>query len=590
MARISGSVSQRSDSYSFYIDWSESDVSVANNTSKVTATAYIYCSKHSASASNQLQKLVIDGTTFTATKNISLSSGVTVTLISGSKTITHNIDGSKSITISASCDLPDGSGWGPAWGSASGTATLTTIPRASKMTLSSSNFNIGSSITINTNRASSSFTHRLDILFNGTTVRTMTGIGASYTWNTTELYSIIPTLNKADGRMILTTYNGSTTIGTSYATFTANVVNSNPTFSNFEYEDIKNESLALTGNNQYLINNYNTLKVIISTSNKATPKNSATMSKYRLVCGNKSVEANYSSSENVEMTLENVTNMTFTVYAIDSRGNSTTITKSATEWKDYKYPVISSATATRTGGVSKETTLSFEGTLDTLNFGAESNTITSCQYKYKKSNEAQYSSPISITPTISNGQFSFNSTIVGDLGAEGFNLSNTFNIQIIVADKIKTVTYNVLLGSGSPAMAIHPDGVSIGEPYDENIGGKLQLDGAKIIESGSNSNGSYIKFSDGTMICYGKKSVTHAVSNAWGSIYSSGDFDPDIIFPQEFTTIKSCNVNYVMISSSAWIGDIKYTETKVNNIQLFRGTTSSSVSCTVDYQALGTWK
>ena len=29
-----------------------------------------------------------------------------------------------------------------------------------------------------------------------------------------------------------------------------------------------------------------------------------------------------------------------------------------------------------------------------------------------------------------------------------------------------------------------------------------------IIESGSNANGSYIKFADGTMICYGVKNVT----------------------------------------------------------------------------------
>ena len=111
MARINGSVSQRSDSYSFYIDWSESNVSVANNTSKVTATVYVYCSAHNAYAADQAQKLVIDGTTFTATKTINLSSGVTVTLVSGSKTITHSADGSKKITISADCNLPDGGGW-----------------------------------------------------------------------------------------------------------------------------------------------------------------------------------------------------------------------------------------------------------------------------------------------------------------------------------------------------------------------------------------------------------------------------------------------------------------------------------------------
>ena len=135
MARINGSVSQRSDSYSFFIDWSESMNSnyTSTNQTTVSATAYIYCSKHTAHASGLSQKLVIDGTEFTATKSVNLSSGVTVALVSGSKTITHDADGRKSITISADCDLPDGNGWGPAWGSASGTAELTTIPRASSI-------------------------------------------------------------------------------------------------------------------------------------------------------------------------------------------------------------------------------------------------------------------------------------------------------------------------------------------------------------------------------------------------------------------------------------------------------------------------
>ena len=113
MATINGSVSQRADSYSFYIEWSENKASdyISTNKTTVTATAWIACSAHTAWASGLAQKLVIDGTEFTATKTVDLSSGVKVALVTGSKTITHNTDGSKKITISADCDLPDGSGW-----------------------------------------------------------------------------------------------------------------------------------------------------------------------------------------------------------------------------------------------------------------------------------------------------------------------------------------------------------------------------------------------------------------------------------------------------------------------------------------------
>ncbi len=41
-----------------------------------------------------------------------------------------------------------------------------------------------------------------------------------------------------------------------------------------------------------------------------------------------------------------------------------------------------------------------------------------------------------------------------------------------------------------------------------------------IVESGSNNNGSYIKFSDGTMICYKITDViTMNIDVAWGSLY-----------------------------------------------------------------------
>ena len=113
MATINGSVGQRADSYSFYITWSESKASdyITTNKTTVTATAYIKCTAHTAWATNLDQKLIIDGTEFTDTISVDLSPGVTVKLITGSKTITHGTDGKKSIKISAECELPYGSGW-----------------------------------------------------------------------------------------------------------------------------------------------------------------------------------------------------------------------------------------------------------------------------------------------------------------------------------------------------------------------------------------------------------------------------------------------------------------------------------------------
>lgn len=454
--------------------------SISGNYTPVTASFYAVRDSGSAySGYTTYASCTLDGTT--ETKTISSynlnSSNTRILLGSITKNVYHNSDGTKTVSASFSWNTQN-SYSGTITGSA--TKTLTTIPRTSKVSLSSTNFNIGSSITINTNRASSSFTHTAVIKFNGSTVRTQTGIGASYSWSTSELYQYIPKANSAKGTVTLTTYSGSTQIGSSSVEFTANVTNSNPTFSNCTYKDMGSVSTQLTGDNQIIINGFNALQVTISTANKAEAKNGATMSKYRLVCGSKSIEASYSSSADVILTLDYVTNMTFIVYAIDSRGNSTAVTKSVTTWKDYSAIAIKTGSAVRTDGVGTETTLTFEGSLWNDNFGAESNEIVTCQYKYKKSNESTYGEPIDIIPIISGNSFSFSSTIKGDADAEGFNVSNSFNIQVIVTDKIKTATYDILLGAGTPAMAIHRDGVAFGAPYNEIIGGCCQVGGKNI--------------------------------------------------------------------------------------------------------------
>ena len=43
-----------------------------------------------------------------------------------------------------------------------------------------------------------------------------------------------------------------------------------------------------------------------------------------------------------------------------------------------------------------------------------------------------------------------------------------------------------------------------------------------LIESGSNNNGSYIKFVDGTMICYLTKSISVDCTSQWGQLYEGG--------------------------------------------------------------------
>lgn len=46
-----------------------------------------------------------------------------------------------------------------------------------------------------------------------------------------------------------------------------------------------------------------------------------------------------------------------------------------------------------------------------------------------------------------------------------------------------------------------------------------------IVESGENANGNYIRYSDGTQICYKSIKITTTVQNSWGSLFESPLFN-----------------------------------------------------------------
>ena len=144
---------------------------------------------------------------------------------------------------------------------------------------------------------------------------------------------------------------------------------------------------------------------------------------------------------------------------------------------------IKEAKATRTGGVGTEVTLEFNGDIWNNSFGAVQNDIISCKYKYKKSNENTWSeSNQNLTPVKSGNSYSLATTIKGDLGAEGFTRDDSFDIEIVITDKLSTYTYPLTLGSGKPGIAVHKNGVGFGAPYDTEEGGSCQVDGKNIVK------------------------------------------------------------------------------------------------------------
>ena len=302
-----------------------------------------------------------------------------------------------------------------------------------------------------------------------------------------SMFQYFPNSNSQSFNVGIATMNGDTEA--QYIDFYGNLVitNSNPTFNNFTYEDTDEKCKILTGGNQGIIKGYSDVKINISSANKATGKDYATITKYRAVIGEKQKEIGYSNSSNVSGQIDNVDSNVFTVYAIDSRGNSTAKQISPSAFYNYSNIKITKASIIRTNVVGKETELSFEGQYWNNSFGNIINGIVKCYYQYKTTSSDKWvTGATTLTLTFDGSKFSFNGLIKGDAGAEGFSVTNNFNIRIYIEDRLSKSTFDLILGSGTPQLAVAPEGVAVGGMYRADLGeglqiyGKLFLNGKEI--------------------------------------------------------------------------------------------------------------
>jgi len=182
------------------------------------------------------------------------TSGEEYTLASGSSTISHNADGSKTLPISCTFD-PNNGLHGTITVSAS--LSLTTIPRSSSVSVSAGV--IGSSVTININRQSSSFKHTVRYAWAGKSGTIATNVDTSTSWTIPlDFANDIPNSASGTGTVFVDTYSGSTKTGTQSTTFTASVpANVKPTFTGVSLSD-------LNGAAQNLIPSGNTFIQVIS--------------------------------------------------------------------------------------------------------------------------------------------------------------------------------------------------------------------------------------------------------------------------------------------------------------------------------------
>lgn len=461
----------------------ENSTDTANNTSNITLTGKIRSnnSYYSYYGYTSTGVLTIDGTQVATGSSSAKVDTNGVTLVTYTGNIAHNSDGTKAITI--------GFDFTTTYGNLSATSestswTLTTIPRKSNATLSSNTFNIGSSITLTTNRASSSFTHTVVLTF-GSYSKTYSNVGASQVINTSEfasnMYAQIPNSKSGTGTITTTTYSGSTNIGSSSINFTANAVESacKPTISNYSYTvDSTTSSLA---NNTTFIANVTTATVSITAS-----RNQYSTLKKTILC-----YVNNGTIINIVTGDINSTGGTFTltlqpnqvrsgvyVGVQDSRGFITYAGTIPTTFKSYiTLTADQSAQIARTNqteAVVKITEFNGNYWNDSFRSG-NANTLT-VQWRYKESTASSWSSYYTIPSssiTIANNAYTIsNYTLTDGSTTELFDYQKAWNIQFSVTDKVGTKTSSYTITAGVPNFAVFPSHVL----FNGNYVNKLQAD------------------------------------------------------------------------------------------------------------------
>ena len=258
--------------------------------------------------------------------------------------------------------------------------TLSTIPRASNPSLSSSSVIMGDSITVYTNRASSNFTHVLYYQISSGGWNTIaTEIGTSKSWTVPlSLANSTPNSTSLNVKLWLETYNGSTYIGLNSTSFTANVPsNIVPTINSVNLSEAVSEIYAQFGA-------YVQGKSKISGSISASGSYSSTIKSYSISING----ASYTSSSFTTGFLTTSGNNTCSVTVKDSRGRtkSQSVTFNVIA---YANPAINSFSVSR---CNQDGTANDEGNcakcvVSSSISSVNSKNTKSFQIKYKKISE-----------------------------------------------------------------------------------------------------------------------------------------------------------------------------------------------------------
>lgn len=427
--------------------WTEKSQSIEDNKTVINWTLQLIADSNGRLGSTASKKwsVTVNGAKYSGTNTIGISAGTTKTLASGSTTISHNADGTKTFAYSFSQQFDitfSGSNIGTKTGSGSG--TLDTIPRKSSLTVG--NGTLGTAQTLSIARNSSSFTHTITY-----TCGSASGTIATKTSSTSVSFTPPLTLasQNTSGTSVsikytLTTYNGNTSLGSNSYTKTAAIPASVKPSCAIAFSDptgnFTKYGFYVKGKSKFAVTVTPTTAYGSTIASYATTANGA-----------KYTSASFTTGF---LTASGSGSITSTV--TDKRGRTGTATASYTV-QSYTPPVISKMTVTRS---NENGTLNEQGEFVKVTFSSgitALNNQNTAVYKlrYKKTSSTTYTE---VPLTDFNNVYS----IADKTYVFSADSSSSYDVEVVATDDFETAIRRATASTGFTLMNFGADGKSVG--------------------------------------------------------------------------------------------------------------------------------
>lgn len=453
----SGSVTVKVTAYNNLVfTWSLVSQDIVANTSRVTWKMNLVADGASGVIVSTVKKawtVVVDGTTYTGTATTGIGAGETKTLASGSTTIEHEADGTKTFAFSFK-QVFKGlvfSGEAVSDKTGSGVGYLPTIARASQPSCitwpehTQQVGNFGDTIAIHMNRKSSSFTHTVRYQFGQTTGTIATGVTTGTTWTIpVSLMNLIPNSTSGSGTIFVDTYNGTAIVGTKTCGFTATVPASVKPTVTLALEDVTGID-AIYGSPVQLLS-----RILVTASGKSAY--SSPIQSYTITANG----STYTAAEITTDVLKTAGTSRVAVTVKDSRGRSGS-TYYDMNVQDYVFPVASKLTVHRCDADGREDEQGdyVKATVSAAITSLNSKNTAAYTLRYKKSEATSWTS---VTLTALAGTYApTDQTHV--FAADG---NSSYDVEFIAQDSHGSASRSTSVSTAFTLMNWGSDGRSMG--------------------------------------------------------------------------------------------------------------------------------